>query len=51
MTTPAFVSDGTIDEAFQDKVLDFELRTIGTARKLPREKVFDFSLVKMLAAE
>lgn len=46
--TPAFVSDGFIPEEFQDKVIDFELKTIGTEKKLSRETVFDFSIVKGL---
>jgi NitT/TauT family transport system substrate-binding protein len=44
--TPAFVSDGTISEEFQDKVLDFELKTIGTDKRISRDKLFDFSLIK-----
>lgn len=47
-TAPAFVSDGTISEDFQDKVLDFELKTIGTDKKISRDKVFDFSLTKSI---
>ena len=46
---PVFVSDGMISDDFQDKVLDFELKAIGTDKKIPREKVFDFSIVKSLA--
>ena len=42
----SFVSDGMISEDFQDRVLDFELKTIGTDKKISRDKVFDFSLIK-----
>jgi hypothetical protein len=45
-SVPSFVTDGTISEDFQDRVLDFELKTIGTDKKLSRDKVFDFSLTK-----
>jgi NitT/TauT family transport system substrate-binding protein len=45
-TTPAFVADGTISEDFQDRVLEFELKTIGAEKKIARDKLFDFSLVK-----
>ena len=45
-SVPSFVSDGTISEDFQDRVLDFELKTIGTDKKISRDKVFDFSLIK-----
>ena len=48
---PVFVSDGTLPDEFQDKVLDFELKAIGTDRKIPRDKVFDFSIMKSLAAK
>jgi NitT/TauT family transport system substrate-binding protein len=48
---PVFVSDGMIPDDFQDKVLDFELKAIGTDKKIPREKVFDFSIMKSLAAK
>lgn len=43
---PSFVADGTISEDFQDRVLDFELKAIGTDKKISRDKVFDFSLIK-----
>jgi hypothetical protein len=43
---PSFVSDGTISEEFQDRVLDFELKAIGIDKKISRDKVFDFSLIK-----
>jgi NitT/TauT family transport system substrate-binding protein len=43
---PSFVSDGTISEEFQDRVLDFELKAIGTDKKISRDRVFDFSLTK-----
>jgi ABC-type nitrate/sulfonate/bicarbonate transport system substrate-binding protein len=49
--TPAFVADGVISDDFQDKVLDFELKTIGTDKKIPRERLFDFSLIKGPAAK
>lgn len=45
-TVPFFVSDGLISEDFQDKVLDFQLKAIGTDKRIPRDKVFDFSIVK-----
>jgi NitT/TauT family transport system substrate-binding protein len=45
-TVPSFVTDGTISEDFQDRVLDFELKAIGTDKKISRDRVFDFSLVK-----
>jgi NitT/TauT family transport system substrate-binding protein len=43
---PSFVSDGTISEEFQDRVLDFELKAIGTGKTISRDRVFDFSLIK-----
>lgn len=48
-TTPAFVADGTISDEFQDRVLDFELKTIGADKKIARDKLFDFSLIKAMA--
>jgi NitT/TauT family transport system substrate-binding protein len=45
-TTPAFVTDGTISADFQDRVLDFELKTIGADKKIARDRLFDFSLIK-----
>lgn len=48
---PSFVSDGVISDDFQDKVLDFELKTIGTDKKISRDRLFDFSLVKGLATK
>jgi NitT/TauT family transport system substrate-binding protein len=48
-SVPAFVSDGQISEEFQDKVLDFELKTIGTDKKISKERLFDFSLIKSSA--
>ncbi|HEY6198287.1 MAG TPA: ABC transporter substrate-binding protein [Candidatus Binatia bacterium] len=48
-TTPAFVADGTISDEFQDRVLDFELKTIGAEKKIARDKLFDFSLIKAMA--
>jgi len=45
-SVPSFVSDGTISEEFQDRVLDFELKAIGTDKKISRDRVFDFSLIK-----
>ncbi len=50
-SAPFFVSDGMISEDFQDKVLDFELKAIGTDKKISRERVFDFSIMKSLAAK
>ncbi|MBI2232270.1 MAG: ABC transporter substrate-binding protein [Deltaproteobacteria bacterium] len=50
-STPFFVSDGLISEDFQDKVLDFELKAIGTDKKISREQVFDFSIMKSLATK
>jgi NitT/TauT family transport system substrate-binding protein len=47
--SPAFVSNGLISDEFQEKVLDFELKAIGTDKKVQREKVFDFSVMKSLA--
>jgi hypothetical protein len=48
-STPSFVADGTISEDFQEKVLDFELKTIGTDKKISRDRVFDFSIIKTFA--
>ena len=45
----AFVSNGLVSEDFQEKVLDFELKAIGTDKKVRKEKVFDFSVMKSLA--
>ena len=50
-SAPFFVSDGLISEDFQDKVLDFELKAIGSDKKISREQVFDFSIMKSLAAK
>jgi hypothetical protein len=36
---------------FQDKVLDFEFKAMGADKKLARDKVFDFSIMKSLAAK
>jgi NitT/TauT family transport system substrate-binding protein len=47
---PSFVSDGTISEDFQDRVLAFQLKAIGTDKKISRERVFDFSLIKNIKA-
>jgi NitT/TauT family transport system substrate-binding protein len=46
----AFVANGLISEDYQEKVLDFELKTIGTEKKVQRERFFDFSIMKSLAA-
>lgn len=46
----AFVSNGMISEDFQEKVLDFELKAIGTDKKIARDKLFDFSIMKSLGA-
>jgi len=48
---PVFVSAGMLSEDFQDKVLDFEFNAMGMEKKLPRNKVFDFSIMKSLAAK
>jgi len=48
---PFYVSDGMISEDFQDKVLDFELKAIGTDKRIPRDAVFDFSIMKSLAGK
>lgn len=45
-TIPSFVMDGKISEDFQDRVLDFELKTIGTDKKITRDRVFDLSMIK-----
>jgi NitT/TauT family transport system substrate-binding protein len=45
-SVPSFVLDGTISENFQDRVIDFELKTIGTDKKISRDRVFDFSLIR-----
>ncbi len=50
LNVSAFVSNGLISENFQEKVLDFELKAIGTEKKVHRDKVFDFSVMKSLAA-
>jgi len=47
-TIPFFISDGVISEDFQDKVLDFQLKAIGTDKRIPRDRVFDFSIIKSL---
>ncbi len=43
-----FVSDGMLSEDFQDRVLDFELKAMGEDKRLARDKVFDFSIMKSL---
>jgi NitT/TauT family transport system substrate-binding protein len=48
VSIPAFTSDGLLSEDFQDKVLDFQLKAIGSDKKIPRDKYFDFSIVKSL---
>ncbi len=48
---PFFVTDGMISEDFQDKVLDFELKAIGTDKHISRDAVFDFSILKSLAVK
>jgi hypothetical protein len=50
-SVPFYVSDGTISDEFQDKVLDFELKVIGTDNRVSRDAVFDFSIMKTLAAK
>ena len=47
----AFVSNGLISEDYQEKVLDYELKTIGTEKKVQRERFFDFSIIKSLGAK
>jgi NitT/TauT family transport system substrate-binding protein len=47
-TTPAFVADGVISDDFQNRVLDFELKTIGADKKIARDRLFDFSLIKAM---
>ena len=42
---------GMLSEDFQDKVLDFEFKSMGMDKKLPRNKVFDFSIMKSLATK
>ena len=48
-SVPSFVADGTISEDFQDRVIQFELKTIGTDKKIARDRVFDFSLIRSSA--
>ncbi|MGE5305878.1 MAG: ABC transporter substrate-binding protein [Alphaproteobacteria bacterium] len=48
VSTPVFTSDGILSEGFQDKVLDFELKAIGSDKRISRDKVFDFSILKSL---
>ena len=48
VSTPVFAPDGMISEDFQEQVLDFQLKAIGTDKKVPRDKYFDFSIVKSL---
>jgi ABC-type nitrate/sulfonate/bicarbonate transport system substrate-binding protein len=48
---PTFVSDGMISDDFQEKVLDFELKTIGTDKRISRDRLFDFSLIKALSTK
>jgi NitT/TauT family transport system substrate-binding protein len=48
---PFYVSDGMISEDFQDKVLDFELKAIGTDKRIARDGVFDFSIMKSFAVK
>ena len=50
VSIPAFISDGVLSEDFQDKVLDFQLKAIGSDKRIPREKVFDFSILKSLGS-
>jgi NitT/TauT family transport system substrate-binding protein len=45
----AFVPNGLISEDYREKVLDFELKTIGTEKRVQRDKFFDFSIMKSLA--
>ena len=46
-----FVADGMLSEDFQQKVLDFELKAMASDKKLARDKVFDFSIIKSLAVK
>src|SRR4030095_6053284 len=48
---PVFVPAGMHSEDFRDKVLDFEFNAMGIEKKLPRNKVFDFSIMKSLATK
>jgi NitT/TauT family transport system substrate-binding protein len=48
---PTFVANGIIPEDFQDRVLDFELKTIGTDKKISRDRIFDFAIMKTLASK
>ncbi|HEX9274378.1 MAG TPA: hypothetical protein VGA01_19445 [Candidatus Binatia bacterium] len=48
---PVFVSDAMLSEDFQDKVLDFEFNAMGMEKELPRNRVFDFSIMKSLATK
>jgi NitT/TauT family transport system substrate-binding protein len=48
VSTPVFTSDGILSEDFQDKVLDFQLKAIGSDKRISRDKVFDFSILKSL---
>jgi NitT/TauT family transport system substrate-binding protein len=50
-SVPFYVTDGMISDEFQDKVLDFELKVIGTDKRISRDAVFDFSIMKSLAAK
>ncbi|MBI4528333.1 MAG: hypothetical protein HY695_31450 [Deltaproteobacteria bacterium] len=45
---PLFIPSGLISEDFQDQVLDFQLKAIGTDKKVTRDRVFDFSILKSL---
>lgn len=36
---------------FHEKVSDFELKTIGTEKKVRRDKFFDFSIMKTAGGE
>ena len=49
-SNPFYVTDG-ISEDFQDKVLDFELKVIRTDKRISRDAVFDFSIMKTLATK
>ncbi|MBI4527797.1 MAG: ABC transporter substrate-binding protein [Deltaproteobacteria bacterium] len=50
-SVPVFVSNGMFSEEFQDKVVDFQLKAIGSDKKLRRDQVFDFSIMKALAKQ
>jgi hypothetical protein len=44
---PSFVSDRKISEDFQDRGIEFKLKTIGMDKKISRERVFVFSTLEL----